>query len=90
MLRQSGKEEALSRTDTSYEGKDQENSSREEWRQYFKEWVYWLAGSLVFFGIYWFRIVRDTGEWKWSAWLMPPLIWAAILIVAPIFKSGKR
>lgn len=62
--------------------------SQDEIDEYKKEWKYWLGGAIIFFAVYVFFSAR-SGSWGFSPFLIPPIIWAVILIVAPLFSKSK-
>lgn len=65
------------------------STSQKDIQDYKKEWKYWLGGAIIFLAIYVFMGVRSQ-DWGFSWVLVPPAIWALVLIVAPLFSSGKQ
>ena len=63
--------------------------SPQDVEEYKKEWTYWIGGTLIFIAIYVFLGLRNHNfGFFWP--LVPPAIWALILVVAPIFSSGDK
>lgn len=65
------------------------NDSRREIAEYKKEWRYWLGGAVIFLAVYVFFSAR-SGDWGFSPVLIPPIIWALVLIVAPLFSTSEQ
>lgn len=65
---------------------EKRRADTEEWR---REWGYWLGGVIIMTTIWTVDSVGD-GEFAFY-WPVAPLsIWAAILLTAPLWSSGKR
>lgn len=60
--------------------------SNDDVAEYKQEWKYWLGGTVIFLAIYVFRAVA-SGDWGFSVILVPPMVWALILIVIPLLTK---
>lgn len=65
------------------------SASEKDIAEYKKEWSYWAAGTIVFGAIYLFLSFK-SGDWGFSMVLMPPIIWAVVLLVLPLVTKSSR